>query len=91
MKDLPFKEIKKDSCILRIFSKNILIEELVWHRDKENRLIKIISAGGWLFQRDNSLPIELYDGQELFIKKMEWHRIKRGHSDLIIEIRKIFV
>ncbi len=70
----------------RILSCNIDSDELVWHRDKHNRLVKIIQAGGWKFQSEDELPISLSNGMELYIAKETFHRVIKGSEDLIILI-----
>lgn len=84
----PYSQSKNGNTILREFNSNVSDKELVWHRDKENRTVKVISGSGWKFQRDNKLPIELKEGDIIKIKKMEWHRIVKGNSNLKIEIIK---
>jgi quercetin dioxygenase-like cupin family protein len=71
---------------IRKFSKDVLISELEWHRDKFNRYIEILSGEGWFFQMEDCLPIELVKGDYLFIPAATYHRIKRGSTDLIIKI-----
>lgn len=87
--EFPFEEIKEGEFFVREFSKDVLSEELVWHRDREDRYVKIVQAGGWLFQMDNELPVELKNNQEIFIPKLTWHRVKRGSENLIIKIKKV--
>ncbi len=90
MSDFPFKERRIGSdCWLRSFSINEDDDELVWHRDREDRLIKVIGGDGWMIQLDNRLPLELSQGIEVFIKKGEWHRVLKGTSDLILEVKKL--
>ncbi len=90
MPSYPFFEKKlSNNAYLRKFSKEVETEELVWHRDKEDRFISVVKGGGWSFQLDNSVPVILKAGMEFFIKKNEWHRVIRGHSDLIIKIKKL--
>jgi hypothetical protein len=86
----PFshENVSKDTFI-RKFSKNVSKDELVWHRDKEDREIEIISGEGWSFQRENSLPIKLSIGDKVLIKKNEWHRIIKGSEDLVLLIKHL--
>lgn len=72
----------------RIFSKDVLLDELVWHRDRASRVITIIEGEGWLLQLDNQLPIELKVGDKYSIPAYTYHRIKRGTSDLKIFIQE---
>ena len=52
----------------RLFSENIDDSELVWHRDAEDRLLKVLDGGdNWLIQLDNELPKPI---DNTYIKKM---------------------
>lgn len=62
--------------------------DLVWHTDKENRVITILEGEGWRFQRDNELPIVLSKGDKLKIPEGQIHRILKGKTDLVIKIEK---
>ena len=70
----------------RIFREHTNEDELVWHRDRKNRTVKIIECDGWKFQQDNKLPIELHQGDTLHIKAEEYHRIIKGKGSLVVEI-----
>jgi len=86
--NFPFQEEFDGKKKTRKFSSNVNSEELVWHRDAVDRTVKVVSAGGWFFQMDDELPVELKDGDTLFIPKAKWHRvIKKSTSvDLVVEI-----
>ena len=74
---------------LRIFPSDISEDQLVWHRDEEDRIVRVIYGVGWHFQYENNLPFELEIGEIFFIPKMMYHRIyKKGKNNLIIEIVK---
>lgn len=73
----------------RIFSEKIDSSELEWHRDHSDRRVIVIKGGGWKFQEDNKLPINLIDGMELHIPKETFHRVFKGTDELIIEIEEI--
>ena len=73
---------------IRKFSSGVDDLELVWHRDRENRIIEVISGDEWMFQYDNSIPRKIRSGDVLFINKNERHRVIRGSSDLVIKINK---
>jgi len=78
-----------DKNNIRVFKhKDISESDLVWHTDKENRLITVLEGEGWRFQRDNELPIELSKGDKLKIPEGQIHRILKGTTDLIIKIEK---
>tara|TARA_R110000822_G_scaffold114378_1_gene245942 strand:+ start:714 stop:989 length:276 start_codon:yes stop_codon:yes gene_type:complete len=83
---LPFKQYEENNKLIRVFEGNVDISELVWHQDREDRLIKIIESNGWGYQLDNQLPLPLENGQELFITRMTYHRVIRGTGPLVVEI-----
>lgn len=85
--NFPFQESHKSGKRIRTFSSETHPEELVWHRDDEDRLVRILESDGWYFQRDGELPQKLNVGDELLIKKHEWHRvIMKKQSKLVVEI-----
>jgi len=61
---------------------------LVWHRDKEDREVTILEGKGWKFQYDDELPFELKEGDTISIKKLEYHRIIKGDTNLKIRLLK---
>lgn len=73
----------------RIFSSNVNPSELEWHRDHFNRRVTVIKGGGWQFQEEDELPISMTDGMELYIPKERFHRVIKGHDELIVEIEEI--
>lgn len=79
------KPYKQDGNI-RTFSSKVSESELVWHRDKEDRLIEILQGSGWKFQYDDCLPFELVLNDRVLIEKMRYHRILKGITDLKIKI-----
>lgn len=86
---LPFEQIKiSDKSFIRKFSSNLEGEELYWHKDRCDRVVKIISGSGWMFQEENKVPVELFPGSEFLIKKETWHRIIRGSDDLNVFIEE---
>jgi len=80
------QETISQNSFKRILSCNIDSDELVWHRDKKNRLVKIIQSGDWKFQSEDELPISLTNGMEIYIPKETYHRVIKGCEDLIILI-----
>jgi hypothetical protein len=79
------KNIKKN-IFERVFSKDVDSEELIWHRDKKNRIVEILEGDDWLLQMENELPKKLSVGQKIEIHKETYHRIFKGSSDLKIRI-----
>lgn len=84
----PYNQNIKKGYILREFNTDIPNNELVWHRDKKNRVIEVVSGRGWKFQMDNGLPIELKEGMKLEIPKETFHRIGKGNTKLVIKIKE---
>ena len=83
----PFKQFDENNKTIRVFEDSINPDELIWHQDREDRLIKVIEANGWGYQLDNQLPLPLEEGQELFIPKMTYHRVIKGTGPLVVEVR----
>ena len=76
----------QDKSNIRTFSKDVDPMDLIWHMDDEDRTITILEGSGWQFQRDNELPLELKEGDRIFIPKHHIHRVIKGETDLRIEI-----
>lgn len=77
-----------DNDSVRTFNSNVDSSELVWHRDREDRTVKVLEGTGWQFQYDDQLPIELKEGDQLFIEKMTYHRLLKGTTQLKVLIEK---
>ena len=75
-----------DEYIVREFDENIDPEELLWHRDDENRLVKIIGDTDWQLQLEDQLPTSL--NEPIFIPRHTWHRAIKGTGKLKIKIYK---
>lgn len=71
---------------IRIFSSDVDEMDLIWHTDKEDRDIEVLEGTGWRFQRDNELPLELKEGDRIFIPKYQVHRVIKGETDLKVKI-----
>ncbi len=84
----PYSEIVSGKTRTRTFNSSIDEEELVWHRDRENRKVTVVEGNGWKFQMDNQLPIELKIGDVLYIPKETYHRVIAGKGNLVIEIEE---
>ena len=78
----------KDVGILRLFDADVNSEELVWHRDKEDRKITVMEGEGWQFQFNGSLPFELTEGRKFSIPKDMYHRVIKGKTNLVLKIKK---
>ena len=88
----PYTETEKrdENHTLRLFKKKTSSEDLVWHRDRENRLIWSAYKTGWKFQFDNELPREI-PTEEMFgiyIPKYTYHRLIKSSDDLTLHTVK---
>ena len=84
---LPFKETKiDDNTFIREFSQDTDSGELMWHRDREDRIVEPIEDTDWMVQLDNELPKKI-EG-EIFIPMGEYHRLIKGTGDLKIRLTK---
>lgn len=78
-----------DAYVIRKFDADVDSHELYWHRDNEDRTVKVLESGqGWAFQFDNELPFSIEAGTVIFILRHEWHRVIKGSGDLLIKIYK---
>ena len=84
----PYKDALLENRFIRTFSENVNEEELIWHRDRKDREIKVMDGMGWFLQYDNQLPIPMKIGETYFIKAETYHRILRGKNNLILEIKE---
>lgn len=83
----PFAEERLGNRRIRTFTADIDPEELVWHRDDEDRTVHVLQCDGWYFQRDGELPTPMKVGDTIKIRRHEWHRvIMRSPTQLVVEI-----
>ena len=78
----PFEE--QDN--IRIFDQDVDEMELVWHRDREDRIVVALEPTDWMFQSDNNLPQKL---EKIFIPKGTYHRVIKGSGDLKVRVIKL--
>lgn len=74
---------------VRTFSLDAKEEELIWHQDKKDRVIRVLSGENWKFQRDNEIPFDIKTGDTFSVNKMVYHRLIKGTTDLVITIKEI--
>ena len=87
--DFPFEEEKIDKYnFIRTFPADVDEMDLIWHADKENRIITVLEGNGWKFQFDEELPFEMIDGIKITISKGDLHRVIKGKGPLKIEVHK---
>jgi len=75
-----------EQFIIREFSQDISQDELVWHRDKRNRVILPVECEGWMIQFDNNPPEEMLPNVSIFVECEKYHRIIKGKGRLVIRI-----
>lgn len=71
---------------IRTFKSDVDSSELVWHRDKKNRIVEVLNDSDWFVQLENELPRKLNKGDILFISKESYHRVIKGDTDLEVKI-----
>ena len=87
--DFPFEEQKIDQYnFIRTFPADVDEMDLIWHADKENRIITVLEGNGWKFQFDEELPIEMTKGKSISILKGVIHRVIKGNGPLVIKLQK---
>ena len=88
MVEFPFKEEKvSDNVFMRVFYPELETEDLKWHIDLEDRVIRVVENTDWKFQFDNQLPIP-FSG-EIFVPAGVWHRLIKGNGQLKIKVTKL--
>ena len=88
MNEFPFEEIKvEENVFIRTFYNDVESGDLVWHRDREDRVIESIGKTNWTIQLDNQLPKEI--NSPTFIPMGVYHRLIKGDGDLKLKIIKI--
>ena len=83
----PYNDIEiTDKYIIREFNENIDPIELMWHRDREDRIVEIVGNTDWKIQLENQLPTSI--NESIFIPKGQWHRVIKGNGTLTLKINK---
>jgi len=85
--NFPFKEHTQDGYHIRTFSEKVDSEELMWHRDEEDRIVESIGSTDWMIQLDDKLPQTLTE--KVFIPKEVYHRVIKGNGDLTVKVKKL--
>ena len=85
---LPFDEYIEEGYHIRTFYDYTDDMELVWHRDKEDRIVESVGDTDWMIQLDNELPIPLTE--RTYIPKETYHRVIKGNGDLTVKVKKIY-
>jgi hypothetical protein len=82
----PYKELQTQQCLYRKFTQDISEDELVWHRDRNDREVTVMDSTDWMFQFEDQLPFTLKD--TLFIPKDTYHRLIKGTGTLNVQIQE---
>lgn len=85
--DKPYEEKIEEGYHIRRFSEDTNESELVWHRDKEDRIVESIGDTDWLIQLDNQIPKPLTE--KVSIPKNTYHRVIKGSGELKVRIKKL--
>ena len=83
-----FDNVGVKKTFKRVFKEDVEEDQLIWHKDKRDRKIKVIWGTGWKLQMDNELPFDLEVGQNYFTEKETFHRLHEGNSELKLEIKE---
>ena len=83
----PFDEYIEEGYHIRTFSKDVDDMELVWHRDREDRVVESVDETDWMIQIDNEIPKVL--SEKTFIPKGVYHRVIKGTDDLTVRVKKL--
>jgi hypothetical protein len=85
----PYRESRSASgSLLREFSGDAHPADLIWHKDREERVVRVIHSQGWQLQLSEGLPFPLVEGNSYRIPARSWHRVIRGDGSLKIEIQE---
>lgn len=85
--EYPFNEFLSEGYNVRTFKSDVKGGELVWHRDKEDRIVECVGNTDWMVQLDNELPKSL--NETVFIPKGVYHRVIKGNGNLTVKIKKL--
>ena len=85
--NFPFKEHTQDGYHIRTFSQKVDNEELMWHRDEEDRVVESVGYTDWMIQLDDKLPQTLTE--KVYIPKEVYHRVIKGKGDLTVKVEKL--
>lgn len=84
----PYSQEINGDLIKRNFEENVDVDDLIWHRDKRDRLVTVLEGSNWYLQMENELPVLLEKNQQYFIPKEQFHRVIKGNGNLKIDIKE---
>jgi hypothetical protein len=85
---LPFSQRRLcEDTVVRTFTQDVDEEELKWHRDAEDRVVRPVCETDWMLQMDNELPKRICG--EIKIPAGVYHRVIKGTGDLRVEVKML--
>ena len=87
----PFEDFENSiykNVFTRVIKEDVEDQQLIWHKDRKDRVVKVIYGTGWKLQYDNELPTDLELGKTYYINKEQFHRLHKGNSELKLEIKE---
>lgn len=89
VREKPYIEEQiSQNTFIRTFYPDVIDKELVWHRDREDRIVEAIEDSDWLIQLDNQLPQKLSLGVKYHIPMGIYHRAIKGTGQLKVKVIK---
>ena len=86
--EYPFEQKNNnDGSFNRTFKPNVEFDDLQWHFDEQDRIVKPLNENDWKIQFDNQLPMPI--NQEILIPKGVYHRVIKGTTDLNVNITEV--
>lgn len=82
------QKVLKEGFLLREFAQTTDSNDLVWHKDRKDRVVKVLRSDGWKLQLSKGLPFDLIEGRSYKIPSHSWHRIIKGKGNLKILIKE---
>ena len=73
----------------RVFESQVEDEELVWHRDHNDRICYVVEGCDWSIQFDNKMPVKLREGDVFRVTKYDYHRLIKGATRLVLKIEEL--
>ena len=64
-----FDNVGVKKTFTRVFKESVKKDQLLWHKDRKDRKVKVVYGTGWKLQYDNQLPTELHSWSELLYKQ----------------------
>ena len=78
----PYHDQSRANGFERTFVHWVEPSELVWHKDRNNRIVHVLEGEGWQLQMDNSMPYLLKPNDVIRIPRDTFHRLWKGSGDL---------